>query len=61
MEDDDDNEDELSCKLCITSWLFAYGEGNIKITDMMKVAGYEMPERKSGTIYQHVRLAGEAL
>ena len=61
MEDGGSNEDEPKRKLRIASRLFAYSEGNMKITDAMKVAGYETPERKPGTVYQRVRRAGVAL
>ena len=61
MEDGGSNEDEPKRKLRIASRLFAYSEGKMKVTDAMKVAGYETPERKANTVFQRVRRAGVAL
>ena len=49
-----DDEGDASQKLRIASRLFACSEGNIKLCDAMKVAEYETPERKGGTVYQRI-------
>ena len=42
----DDAEGDASQKLRIVSRLFACLEGNMKLCNVMKVAGYETPERE---------------
>ena len=42
-------------KLRIAIRVYASAEGNMKVSDAMRVAGYYTPERKGGTIYQRVR------
>ena len=34
--------------------MFASSKVNLKLSDATKITGYETPERKVGTIYQHV-------
>ena len=41
-------------KLRIAARVFTSSEGNLKLSDAMKIAGYETPERKGVTIYQRV-------
>ena len=44
-----DNEmDKHERKLRITSWLYAYSEGKMELSDVMKIAGYETLDRKGG-------------
>ena len=59
MDTEDDGEPER--KLRIASRLYAYSEGQMKLTDAMKVAGYATPERKRGTVYQRVRRTAAAI
>ena len=48
-------------KLRIATRVFTSSKGNQKLSDTMKIAGYETPERKGGTIYQCVRRAAQKI
>ena len=48
-------------KLRITKRVFTSSEGNLKLSDAMKIMGYGTPERKGGTIYQRVRHAAQTM
>ena len=54
----DNKIDEYKRKFHIASWLYACSEGKMKLSDEMKIAEYETPDRKVGTMYQHVRRTG---
>ena len=48
-------------KLRIAIRVYASAEGNMKVSDAMRVAGYCTPERKGGTIYQRVRRTAQSI
>ena len=48
-------------KLRIATRVFTSSEGKLKLSDVMKITGYETPERKGGTIYQRVRRAAQTI
>ena len=48
-------------KLRVVARVFTSSEGNLKLSDKIKIAGYETPERKGGTIYQHVCRAAQTM
>ena len=48
-------------KLRIVTRVFTSSEGTLKLSDAMKIAGYETPERKGGTTYQHVFRAAQTM
>ena len=41
--------------------MFTSSEGNLKLSDAMKIAGYETPEIKGGIIYQRVRRSEQTM
>ena len=48
-------------KLRITTRVFTSSGGNLKLSDAMKIAGYETLERKVGAIYQRVCCASQKM
>ena len=48
-------------KLRIATIVFTISKGNLRLGDAMKIAGYETPERKGGTIYHRVRCASQTM
>ena len=48
-------------KLRIATRVFTSSEGNSRLSNTMKILGYETPERKGGTIYQRVCRAAQTM
>ena len=48
-------------KLRIATRVFTSSEGNLKLSDAMKIAGYETPERKGGTIHKLVYCSDQTI
>ena len=48
-------------KLRIATRVFTSSKGNLKLSDAMKIVGYETPESKVGTIYQRVCRADQTM
>ena len=48
-------------KLRIATRVFTSSEGNLKLSDAMKILGYETLERKGGTIYKRVCRAAQKM
>ena len=55
------NESSPERKLRITTRVFTSSGGNLKLSDAMKIAGYETLERKVGSIYQRVCCASQKM
>ena len=47
--------------LRIATRVFTSSEDNLKLSDAIKIAGYETPERKGGKIYQHARRSAQKM
>ena len=56
-----ESSDSPERKLRIATRVYASAEGNMKISDAMRIAGYCTADRKGGTIYQRVRRTAQAL
>ena len=55
------HESSAERKLRIATRVFTSSEGNLKLSDAMKIAGYETMERKGGKIYHRVSLAPQTM
>ena len=55
------HESDSERKLRISTQVFTRSEGNLKLSDAMKIAGYETLERKGVTIYQRVCRAAQTM
>ena len=56
-----DHESSPERKPRIATRVFTSSEGSLKLIDAMKIAGYDTPERRGGTIYQRVRCAAQKM